>query len=272
MPLEATLNRLALLLCSPMLAVLVACGPAALPPGDTIADPSERQNRAIHERSVMIDRAIIGPAADVYGNTIPQPVRNGVRNFASNLGEPSNVVNNLLQLRLGQAVENTLRFAVNTTIGLGGLLDPATAIGLPEQDTDFGETMHVWGVPEGAYVYLPVIGPSTSRDTVGMLVDVAINPVRIFVPTPERNYASGAAVLGRLNDRYEFDSTIDSLYYDSADSYAQLQSYYLQNRRFQLRGDTALEYSDPYGDEAADPTAVPAVDPYLDPYEDPYVQ
>jgi phospholipid-binding lipoprotein MlaA len=116
--------------------------------------------------------------------------------------------------------------------------------------------MHVWGVPEGAYTYLPVIGPSTSRDTVGLIVDIATNPVRIFVNAPESSYATGAGILGRINDRHEFDSTIDSIYDESADTYAQLRSLYIQNRRFQLRGDDEVDY----------------FDPYFDPNEDPYVQ
>jgi len=260
------------LLCAPLLVMLAACGPATLPPGDAITDPSEAQNRAVHRGNVALDRALIGPTADAYGRAIPDPVRTGISNVAANLGEPSNVLNNLLQLRLGQAVENTLRFAVNSTIGLAGLLDPASAIGLPEQDTNFGETMHVWGVPEGAYTYLPVVGPSTSRDTVGLIVDIATNPVRIFLPAPESSYATGAGILSRINDRHEFDNTIDSIYDDSADSYAQLRSLYIQNRRFQLRGDDEVDYFDPYGDLPTGVAADPLNDPYFDPYEDPYVQ
>jgi phospholipid-binding lipoprotein MlaA len=108
------------------LAALTACGPASLPPGDTVEDASEAQNRSVHRLNVALDSALVGPAADGYGNAVPQPVRRGVSNFASNLNQPGYVLNDLLQLRLEDAMRNTLRFAINSTVGLGGLLDPAT--------------------------------------------------------------------------------------------------------------------------------------------------
>lgn len=252
---------------------LGACGPAPLPPGDSIADRDEAQNRATHELNLVIDRALISPAAQGYGTVVPQPVRQGVSNFASNLNQPGYVLNNLLQFRLGDAVENTLRFAVNSTVGLGGLLDPATAMGLPAAETDFGETMHIYGFPEGDFAMLPFFGPSTTRDTVGTLVDFAINPVRIFVDTPESYYVTGSSVLGRFGDRYDFADTIDSVLYESADSYAQLRSLYLQTRRFELGGST-VTYVDPYLDAGTGDSADADLytDPYSDPYTDPYAQ
>jgi phospholipid-binding lipoprotein MlaA len=265
------------------LALLAACGPAALPPGDTIPDADEAQNRAVHDFNVALDRRLVGPASEGYGTAVPEPVRDGVGNVASNLAQPSYVLNNLLQLRLGQASHNTLRFLVNSTIGIGGLLDPATALGLPAEETDFGETLHVWGVPEGDFMMLPVFGPSTTRDTVGLVVDIALNPVRHAVPADDRVYVTGAEALDRFGDRYEMGDSFDSVFYDSSDGYAQLRSLYLQNRRFELGGpglsyDTGAGdiYADPYGDT---PTATQtgtgedtSTDPYSDPYIDPYAQ
>lgn len=255
---------------------LVACGPATLPPGDQIADEHETRNRAAHEFNLALDRAVLGPSSDAYGNSIPEPVRQGVSNFASNLSQPSHVLNNLLQLRLGDAAQNTLRFAINTTIGLGGLLDPASAMGIPEEPTDFGETMHIYGFGEGDYVVHPVLGPSTTRDTVGMVVDLALNPIRHLVDTPESTYLMATSVASGLDSRYQFDTTIDSILYESADSYAQLRSLYLQQRRFELGG-ADLAYEDPYANEdpaaaAAAVAADPNYDPYSDPYFDPYAQ
>jgi phospholipid-binding lipoprotein MlaA len=228
-----------------------ACGPAPAPTG--INDPNEAANREVHEVNKAIDRALVGPASNAYGSVIPDPLRQGVQNFAGNLDLPNDVANGFLQGRPGPALENTLRFVVNTTIGIGGLFDPARAMGINGKPTDFGETLHVWGFAEGAYGELPFIGPSTTRDTVGKAVDVALNPLRLVLPTREANAATAAAVASRLGDRFKFDNTVDSILYDSADSYAQTRLLYLQNRRFELgqgTGDSTGEedFFDPYED------------------------
>lgn len=252
---------------------LTACGPATLPTGDTIADAGEEQNRAVHRFNLALDRAIVGPASGAYGGAIPRPVRRGVGNFASNLNQPGYVLNNLLQFRLAEAAQNTLRFAVNSTFGIGGLFDPASALGLPAEETDFGETMHVYGLGEGDYHVLPVLGPSTTRDSVGMVVDFAMNPLRHVAEPPELYYLEGTRLIGRVGDRYDQAGTIEGLIYGSEDSYVQMRSLYLQNRRYELRGGTEDVHAEP----AADPTeagdagaAEPGGDPYSDPYFDPY--
>ncbi|MGP1355621.1 MlaA family lipoprotein [Roseicyclus sp.] len=245
---------------------LAACGPATLPPGDTIADASEAQNRAVHRFNVSLDRALVGPAANAYGNAIPRPVRRGVSNFASNLNQPGYVLNDLLQLRVEDAVRNTLRFAVNTTVGIGGLFDPATAIGLPAEETGFGETMHVYGLGEGDYHVLPVFGPSTTRDSVGLVLDFALNPLRHVVEPPETGYLTGARVLARFGDRHDFAGTIEDVLYGSEDSYVTMRSLYLQNRRFELGGGSQDAYFDPYAGGEPGAAADIHADPYLDPY------
>ncbi len=255
---------------------VVSCGPATLPPGDQIADDDEARNRAAHEVNLALDRNLLDPVSQAYGNTVPEPLRQGVSNFASNLDQPSYVVNNILQLRIGDAAQNTLRFALNSTLGVAGLFDVATALGVPAQETDFGETLHIFGVGEGDYIVHPVLGPSTTRDTVGSVVDRVLNPLRHLIDAPERHYATGASIASGLNSRYTFDTTIDSVLYESADSYAQLRSLYLQQRRFELGGSDAA-YEDPYtnDDPAAAAGAVaadPNYDPYSDPYFDPYAQ
>lgn len=237
------------------LVLLGACGPATLPAGDLIADRDEAQNRAVHRFNLGLDRAVVSPAAQGYGTIVPEPVRDGVDNFASNLSQPSYIMNNLLQLRVGQASQNLLRFVVNSTVGIGGLLDPATALGVPAARTDFGQTLHIWGAGEGDFVMLPVFGPSTTRDTVGLIVDMATNPVRAAVPQTDRRYVTGAEVLARFGNRYDMADSFDSLLYESADSYALLRSLYVQNRRFALGGATLAPdlgdddlYFDPYRD------------------------
>ncbi len=233
------------------LGLLAACGPK---PASGIYDPLEPTNRAIHNFNKTLDRGAVRPTANAYGVVVPGPVRQGIQNFALNLGEPSNLANNVLQLRLDDALVNTVRFAVNTTVGVGGLLDPATAMGIPDPRTDFGETLAVWGVGEGAFIELPIAGPSTVRDTVGSIVDIVYDPMRYILPTAEANYATGIQVAAGLGRRYRYSKTIDSLLYESADSYAQTRLLYLQSRRFELgqrtegEGDFVDPYEDPYGE------------------------
>ena len=232
------------------LALVTGC---SAPVANGITDPHEAHNREVHEANRDLDRALVKPASGAYGNVIPAPVRQGVGNFASNLNLPSIVVNNLLQLDLDSAVKNSSRFLFNTTIGLGGILDPSTAMGLHEESTDFGETLHVWGVGEGNYVELPVVGPSTERDMIGMVVDVFTNPLTFGAPSPEKYLSPVAKGFSKLGDRYRFSDTVDSILYDSADSYAQARLLYLQHRRFELGQQSDEDQGDAYDDPYADP-------------------
>lgn len=236
------------------LGLLVLAGCAQKPAPAGFNDPMEAQNRQIHAFNLGVDKALLRPASSGYDKALPGPLKQGVSNFAGNLDAPGDVVNNLLQGRPHHALENTLRFALNTTVGIGGLFDPATALGVAGKSTDFGETLHVWGAGEGNYVEFPLIGPTTERDLVGTAVDVVLNPLRYVLPTREGNIATGAKVASRLGDRARYSDTLDSVLYDSADSYAQARLLYLQNRRYEL-GQT----SGAAGDDA-----------FLDPYEDPY--
>jgi phospholipid-binding lipoprotein MlaA len=231
--------------------LLSACGPK---PESGIYDPLETTNRAIHDFNKSLDRSAVRPTANAYGTVVPGPLRQGIQNFALNLGQPSNVANNILQARLDDALINTVRLAVNSTVGIGGLFDPATAFGIPDPRTDFGETLAVWGVREGPFIELPFAGPSTLRDTAGIIVDVVYDPLRYILPTAEANAATGIQVAAGLGRRYRFSKTIDSLLYESADSYAQARLLYLDSRRFELgqrtegEGDFVDPYEDPYGE------------------------
>jgi phospholipid-binding lipoprotein MlaA len=238
--------------------VLVA-GCAGTPAADGINDPYEAANRKVHGFNRGLDRALVGPAAKGYGSVVPQPVQRVVGNVADTLDIPGDIANDLLQANIGDAAQNVLRLAVNLTMGIGGLFDASTAIGLPGAPTDFGETLHVWGVGEGVYVELPIIGPSTARDAAGTVVDVVLNPVRLALPDKEAMAATVAKLFSRLGDRDRYAETVESILYDSADSYAQARLLYLQNRRFEL-GQTGAAAG-----AAGD-------DDFIDPYEDPYGQ
>jgi phospholipid-binding lipoprotein MlaA len=242
--------------CLPVLGLLAACGGS--PGADGINDPFEATNRKIHGFNRGVDRVLVGPAAKGYGAAVPEPIKRSVGNLADTLDLPGDIANNLLQFRIADAGQNTLRLGMNLTFGVAGLFDFSSAIGLEGKPTDFGETLHVWGAGEGPYIELPFAGPSTARDTLGMAVDIALNPVRLALPQKEATAATAMKLFSRLGDRDRFSETVDSILYDSADSYAQARLLYLQNRRFQLGQDTVAEDG--------------ASDDFIDPYEDPYAE
>ncbi|MEO9652199.1 MAG: VacJ family lipoprotein [Roseobacter sp.] len=222
---------------------------------DGINDPYEAQNRAVHGFNKGLDKNLVRPVSKGYAAAIPVEIRDRVNDFSENLSMPGVVINSLLQADFRGAGLATTRFLMNSTIGIGGIVDAASEFNIPEHETDFGETLAVWGVGEGAYIELPFFGPSTQRDTAGFVTDFFTNPLTLFtIDTSPEKYIPPTALAGSvLNDRDKFSETVDSVLYDSADSYAQSRSIYLQNRRFEL-GDTGTEQDDPY------------FDPY-DPYE-----
>lgn len=226
---------------------LTACGPKPAPTG--INDPWEKENRSTHAFNLALDKNIVRPLARSTVRIVPAPITQGVANFASNLDMPGIVVNDVLQARLDKAAQNTLRFALNSTIGLGGLFDPATSLGATKKSTDFGETLAVWGVGEGKYIELPAFGPSTQRDAVGMAVDYVMDPLRLVVPKDKQWISTGAHLYTKLGDRGRYSDTVDSILYESADSYAQLRLLYLQKRRHDLGQTTDdSDFEDPYAE------------------------
>jgi phospholipid-binding lipoprotein MlaA len=155
---------------------------------------------------------------------------------------PSAVINKVLQGDIGDAIHNTARFAVNTTLGLLGLFDPATEMGLESRDTGFADTLANWGASEGAYVVLPLLGPSTERDAAGRFVDILTDPIGSVLGPKLGDKAEdnrlGFMAGTIINNRYDLTETIDGILYDSADSYAQTRLFYLDSRRFAL-GETS---------------------------------
>lgn len=226
---------------------MAACTPA--PPGGGVNDPYEATNREVHAFNKSLDRAVLRPLGQTAAGA-PREVTGPVANFADNVGLPGMVLNGMLQGDIGGAATNTMRFLLNTTIGIGGLFDPAGGIGLYEESTDFGETLAVWGAPEGAYIELPVFGPSTERDAAGRIVDLALDPLSRVGTQPQLDYGLAARGAQIVIDRGRFMQTVDGVLYESADSYAQARSGYLQNRRFDLGEDPPAE------EEAIDPFAL----------------
>lgn len=227
------------------LLALAACGAREMPSG--INDPYEQANRRAHEFNVALSQAVSGAVDE--DSSEPGPVVKVASNFAGNLGLPGKILNSVLQGRAEPAVQNTLRLLVNTTFGLGGLFDPAgTSFGLPEQYTDFGETLYVWGVGEGAYVELPVIGPSTERDAFGKLVDVFIDPLGAVLTVRQHNTVRVIRLAGNTAGRLRYAGTLNAILMGSADSYAQARLLYLQNRRFALGATSDEDVFDPYAE------------------------
>ncbi|MBS0124640.1 MlaA family lipoprotein [Thetidibacter halocola] len=231
-------------------AALAGCsvpGPGEAPDG--VWDPNEAANRRVHEFNLAVDRTLISGAGDAT-QAVPPEVQQMVVNFADTVSLPKTVVNQVLQVRLGRAARNTLRFAVNATLGLGGLFDLAKDIGLPQDESTFGETLYVWGLPEGGYVVLPVFGPSTERDSVGRAVDLFLNPLDYVLTPVQRRWKTGSVVTAKVIDRARYEGAVDSVLYESIDSYSQLRLIYLQNSRFDL-GDTTEADGDAYIDPDA---------------------
>lgn len=218
-------------------------GPGGAPDG--IHDPYETQNRKTHQFNRKLDKKLFSGNGPGYAEVVPPFVQGRINSFADTVSLPQTVVNQVLQGRLFRATSNSMRFTLNATIGMGGLFDVANEWGLAPDESDFGETLAVWGVPEGAYLEVPVLGPSTERDTAGDVVDLFTDPLKYVVPTPERYIGTGAKVLAKVGERSTFGGTVDSIMHDSADSYAQLRLIYLQNRRYDLGQDTSERDFDP---------------------------
>ena len=164
-----------------------ASGPNANP-----ADPFEPYNRNMTTFNDNLDKAVLKPVATLYRDATPQPLRTGVGNFFANMGDAWSFVNNLLQLRGLEAYESMVRFSVNSVLGLGGVLDIASEMGIERHRQDFGLTLGHWGVPTGPYLVLPLLGPSTVRDTAGLSVDIFVGDLAgqvNHVPTRNSLYA-----------------------------------------------------------------------------------
>lgn len=227
--------------------VLAACSVPDTP--TDIHDPYERANRVSHAFNKGADRVFFRPASQLYGNVVPEKARTSLSNAASNLDVPRSVVNDVLQGQGEDAIHNTFRFLLNTTLGVFGLFDPAASFGLEQRETGFGDTLAVWGAAEGAYIELPLFGPSTERDAVGRFVDVLANPVGVVLDDDGDEIAATTSLPSVLNSRFVFTDTVDGILYDSADSYAQLRLFYLESRRFELSGQTSAGNAfDPYED------------------------
>lgn len=235
-----------------LLAVLMS-GCAALPPHSQPdpADPWERMNRSTHRFNDKIDRAVLKPVATVYRDHVPQFVQTGIDNVLENLGYPTVIANQLLQGKLVAGLSDTGRFLLNSTFGIGGLLDPASRAGLDKNDEDFGQTLGRWGVPSGPYLVIPLMGPSTLRDTPTRYVDsrtrvdeLLDDEVSLF---QEDAYEIGIGVLGVVNTRARL-LELDEMRAEAFDDYAFVRDAWLQRREYMVH-DGEVEEEEPLDTE-----------------------
>jgi phospholipid-binding lipoprotein MlaA len=225
---------------------LSAC--ATTPGTDHLAerDPWEGFNRAVWSVNRGADKVIAKPVTKVYRAVTPKPARDGVRNFFTNVEEPFSFINNILQGKIDRAARNFGRFLVNTTIGIGGLFDPATRAGIQPAPEDFGQTLAVWGANGGPYVMLPLLGPATFRDGVGTGLAFLGDPYQVcqtYCDLPH-HVPLALTVTQVISVRDGLIETgADNFLESSLDPYAAARSAYLQRRR--------AEILDQDGDEAA---------------------
>ncbi len=191
-------------------------------------DPIEGFNRAMFAFNEGLDTAIIKPVATGYEAVLPSPIRTGVTNFFSNIEDVFIGVNNLLQGKVPEAFSDLGRVVINTTVGILGVIDFASDAGLEKHDEDFGQTFGRWGVGNGAYVVIPVFGPRTVRDTVGLVLDVAADPVVQHRPKRTRD---AAVVLRLVNDRANLLAADKVVEEAALDKYSYIRDAYLQRRR-----------------------------------------
>lgn len=198
---------------------------------DDANDPLEPINRGVFWFNEILDKVIIRPVAEVYRTVLPDPVRTGVRNVLQNIRSPLDLTNQLLQGDLEGAGNVVKRFAINTTVGLGGLIDVAGQNGIPYQYESFEQTLATWGIPEGPYLVLPVVGSSSLRDGPALFLEAWVDPVTRYAGNNDAEWFTyGRAGLIIADTRAEYIQVIDDLRANSFDYYAAFRSLYRQRR------------------------------------------
>lgn len=214
-------------------------------PATVGSDPYENWNRKVFAFNEFVDSWFLRPVAQGYRAVMPNFADRAVTNFFSNLSEIKHLVNSLLQLKGESALVAAGRFTYNTTFGLGGLIDVATAFDLPERPEDFGQTLGYWGVNSGPYLMLPLLGPSNPRDFTGLLTDVFVTPSAWeYIDSPENYYARGLQVVDVRADLIPAESFL------SGDKYTFVRNAYMQRRDFLINDGQPVE--DPFARDSED--------------------
>lgn len=221
-------------------------------------DPWEGFNRGTHQFNEGVDRVVLKPVATFYRENVPPLMRTGVSNFFGNLGDAWSAVNSLLQFRLQDAEENVARFHLNTMFGLFGIFDIASDVGIERHREDFGQTLGRWGVGSGPYVVLPLLGPSTLRDTAALPVDGKFDLLSQIDSTSLRNSLYALRVVDTRSNLLRASSVLDEA---ALDKYSFIRDAYLQRRRAEVndyRSEEDPEVPPALPDESKEPSAAPA--------------
>ncbi len=227
--------RIPLALAALLLALMAGCAGGETQPATAANDPNdpyEGLNRQVLDVNLALDDNVLRPVAMAYRDALGPWPRARIRSFLNNIEEPTVLMNNLLQGRLEDAGDIAVRFAVNTTLGGAGFWDVATDLaGTPRQQRDFGQTLYRWGVPDGPYLMVPILGPSNPRDFVGSVANGFLNPISWFLPI----YANlGRGAVSGVDEREQNIEALDDLRRGSLDFYARLRSVWSQYRNGQL--------------------------------------
>jgi phospholipid-binding lipoprotein MlaA len=224
MPFRTVLYRLAL---AGTLASAIAVGGCATGPYADPRDPLEPFNRGVFQFNEDVDQAFIEPLARGYNAIMPGPANQGVTNFFNNLRDVTSAVNNLLQLKIGRAFSDVGRVAINTTVGILGLIDVASNMNLPSYKEDFGQTLGVWGFGSGPFIVWPLLGPSSGRDTVGLVADLFTDPVTYIDDSGTRWALRGLNIIDTRADLLSASRVVDQ---GALDPYAFIRDAFLQRR------------------------------------------
>ena len=212
-------------------------------------DPIESINRKTHEFNKGLDKYAIKPTSNIYRAYVPELIRLPISNFRDNLNEPRRFINHIFQRDLAGAGTDLSRFLINSTIGIVGLIDVASMWNIYPRPTDFDETFRSINIAQGAYVELPLFGPSSARGTVGLLTDYALNPSKPITAGIDGIVMLGIEAANVFQKRYEFAPMIDATLYNSADSYSATRNMFLQTKREFNIDDEESDIFDPYSEE-----------------------
>jgi phospholipid-binding lipoprotein MlaA len=236
-------------------ALALAVGSADVCRAATPGDPFEKFNRKNFELEERFNRYTIGPLTHLYRALTPGVIGRVIHNIIFNLKEPEAFVNDLFQLRPKRAGSTAARFVLNSTVGLGGMIDVAVKAGLPYHASSFGDTLGRYGVHPGPYLFLPMVGPSTVRDLAGNIVDDVLNPLHFVVYPHRQTISLSLALVGGLDQFRYSESDLRTLLSNAADPYATLRSTFLQNREAEISGQTEVPATLPNLDDPT--TATP---------------
>jgi phospholipid-binding lipoprotein MlaA len=222
------------------LALTVACSGCAT--AHDPRDPLEPLNRSVFKFNDALDKAVTRPVAQGYRAVVPPPVRGGITNFFGNFRDVTTAVNNLLQLKIPRAASDVGRVLINSTVGILGFFDVASRLGLEKHDEDFGQTLGHWGMGPGPFLMLPLLGPSTARDTVGLVGDYFTDPeFYLFTHSPENYIVGGTRIINLRANLLAIEGLLDQ---GGLDQYSFLRDAYLQRRRNQIYDGNPPEMQD----------------------------